>query len=58
MKLYNSIYTFKEDAPIDKRMTGLFKRRVICEEKEGNRYELLTGMLKNTQAGVPQRQAV
>ena len=34
-EIYNSIFTFKEDA-------HLFKRRVMCEEKECNRYELLT----------------
>ena len=41
-KIYNSILTFKEDAPIEKKMVELFKKRVLCEEKECNRYELLT----------------
>ena len=40
-KIYNSIFTFKEDAPIVKT-TGLFERRIICEEKEFNRNVLLT----------------
>ena len=40
MKIYNSIFTFKEDGPI-KKMTGLFERRIICEENEWTRYELL-----------------
>ena len=38
---------------------SLFKRRVICKEKECNRYELFNGgMLRNTEAGVPWRPAV
>ena len=41
-KIYNTIFTFKEGASIEKRMADLFKRRVICEEKEFNRCELLT----------------
>ena len=39
-KIYSSLFTFKEDAPI-KKMAELFERRIICEEKECNRYELL-----------------
>ena len=37
-KIYNSSFTFIKDAPIEKRMTGFFKRRVICEEKVGSEY--------------------
>ena len=33
-KICKSIFTFKEDAPIQKKMTVFFKRRVIYEEKE------------------------
>ena len=40
-KIYNSIFTFKENSPIEKRIADFFKRRVICEEKECNRYELI-----------------
>ena len=40
-KLYNNIFTFKEDAPIEK-MADLFERIIICYEKECKRYELLT----------------
>ena len=32
-KIYNSILTFKKDATIEKRMTDLFKMKVIYEEK-------------------------
>ena len=42
MKIYNTIFTFKEDAPIEKRMTDHFRKRIICEEKECNKYELIT----------------
>ena len=41
-KIYNSILTFKEDAPIEEKMHDLFEMRIICEEKDCNRYELLT----------------
>ena len=41
-KIYNSIFTFKNNIPIEKRIAGLFIRRVICKEKECNRYEPLT----------------
>ena len=41
-KFYNSIFTFKENAPINKKMTDRFKRRVVCKEKECKGYELLT----------------
>ena len=37
-KIYNSIFPFKENASIEKRMPDLFKRRVIYKEKECNRY--------------------
>ena len=40
-KIYNSTFTFKEDAPIEKKIAYLLKRKNICEEKECNRYELL-----------------
>ena len=40
-KLYNSIFTFREDVPIEKK-ADLFERRIICKEKECNRFELLT----------------
>ena len=39
-KIYNNIFSFKEDAPI-KKTTDLFEKRIICEEKQCNRYELL-----------------
>ena len=32
-KIYNSMFTFKVDALIEKRMTDLFRRRVMCKEK-------------------------
>ena len=57
-KINNSMITFKEDAPVEKRMADHFKRRVIYEEIERNIYELLTIMLRNTQASVPGRPAV
>ena len=41
-KIYNSIFIFKEDVLIEKHIADLFDRRIICEEKECNRYELLT----------------
>ena len=34
-KIYNSTFNFGEDTPIE------IKRRIICKEKECNRYELL-----------------
>ena len=41
-KFYVSIFTFKENAPINKKMIDRFKRRIICKEKECKGYELLT----------------
>ena len=35
-KIYDSIFTFREDVPIEKKI------RIICKEQEFNRYELLT----------------
>ena len=40
-KFYNSCFTFKECTPINKTMADHFKRRVVCEEKGCQRYELL-----------------
>ena len=41
-KIYNSIFTYKEDAPIEKKMSDLFEIRILSEEEECNKYELLT----------------
>ena len=42
-KFYHSIFTFKENAPINKRkMTDCYKERIVCKETECERYELLT----------------
>ena len=38
-KIYNSIFTFKEDALIKKIMADLFKMRVICKEIKWNRHK-------------------
>ena len=41
-KIYNSKFTFKEDAPTEKRMADLFERKVTCKQKECTRYELIS----------------
>ena len=40
-KIYNSIFTFKESVPINKKRTYFFEMRIVCKEEKCNRYELL-----------------
>ena len=48
-KIYNSIFTFRVDEPIEKQMADLFERRILYEEKECTRYGLLMEECLNMQ---------
>ena len=54
-KIYNSIFAFKEDAPTEKRIAELFKRRTICKKKVQQIKATNGRMIEITQAGVTQR---
>ena len=40
-KIYNSTFTFRKDTHIEKEIAEFFERKILYEEKEWNRYQLL-----------------
>ena len=37
-KIYNSIFTFKEGVPTNKKMADFFEMKIMWEEEKCNRY--------------------
>ena len=52
-KIYNSIFTFKEDAPIEKNGLPLWKKNNMGRKGVQHEWTINEGMIKNKQTGVP-----